>query len=284
MTPEDKYKNLQKILADLGKVVIAYSGGVDSTFLLRTAVDVLGAENVLACIAIGPSLPQSQYNQALKLTKDMGAKLQTVEPKEMADKIYSANNADRCFHCKSHLLKTLNTVAKEENINHVLCGTNFDDLDDFRPGNRAVKKFSVKCPLSDAELTKADIRHLSRALNLPTADMPASPCLASRISYGMEITDQRLKQVEQAEEFLKGLGFAEVRVRHHGILARIEVGQENIEKVAAEPMRARIVEKLKSLGFKFVTVDLSGFRSGSLNDMLTKEEKKKSMQLPPMTD
>ncbi len=277
MTVQQKYHNLQKTLKSLGKVIIAYSGGVDSTFLLKAAIDTLGVENVLACIAIGPSLPHSQYTQAVKLAKDMGAKLQTFEPNEMADKTYLANNADRCFHCKSHLLKTLTGLAKEKNVNHVLCGTNFDDLDDFRPGNRATKKFSVKCPLADAELTKADIRHLSRTLNLSTADMPASPCLASRISYGLEITDQRLKQAELAEEFLKGLGFVEFRVRHHGILARIEVGQQDIEKISAEPMRTRIAEKLKSLGFKFVTLDLTPFRSGSLNDMLTKEQKQKSL-------
>jgi pyridinium-3,5-biscarboxylic acid mononucleotide sulfurtransferase len=277
MTVQQKYQNLQKILKSLGKVIIAYSGGVDSTFLLRAAVDTLGTENVLACIGIGPSLPRSQYAQALELAKDMGANIETVEPNEMADKTYLANKADRCFHCKSHLLKTLTALAKEKKFNYVLCGTNFDDLDDFRPGNRAVKKLGVKCPLSDAELTKSDIRQLSRELNLPTADIPASPCLASRISYGLEITDQRLKQVEEAEEFLKGLGFVEFRVRHHDRLARIEVEKEDIEKISVEAIRTQIVEKLKSLGFQFVALDLAGFRSGSMNDMLTKEEKQKSL-------
>ena len=277
MTVQQKYQALQKILIRLGKVVLAYSGGVDSTFLLKAAVESLGAENVLACIGIGPSLPRSQYTQARELAKEMGVKLETVEPNEISDETYIANKADRCFHCKSHLLKTLTAIAKEKKIDYVLCGNNFDDLDDFRPGNRAVEKFGVKCPLSDAKLTKADIRQLSRELNLPTADKPASPCLASRISYGLEITAQRLKQVEEAEEFLKGLGFVEFRVRHHGQLARIEVGTEDIEKIAAEPTRTQVVEKLKSLGFKFVAVDLQGFRSGSLNEILTKEEKQKSL-------
>ena len=277
MTPSEKYKNLQRILTGLGRVVVAYSGGVDSTFLLKAAVDTLGAENVLACIGAGPSLPQSQYTQAIEIAKDMGVRIETVEPNEMSDEIYLANKADRCFHCKSHLFKILAGVAEEKKFDYVLCGTNFDDLDDFRPGNRAVKKLGIKCPLSDAELTKADIRQLSRELNLATADIPASPCLASRISYGLEITAKRLKQVEESEEFLKGLGFVEFRVRHHDQLARIEVGKEDIEKISAEPTRTKVVEKLKSLGFKFIALDLAGCRSGSLNEMLTKEEKQKSL-------
>jgi len=277
MTVQQKYHNLQGILKSLGKVVIAYSGGVDSTFLLKAAVDTLGAENVLACIGAGASLPQSQYARAIELAKNMGVEIKTITPDELTDKAYSINKADRCFHCKSHLLKTLTIIAKKKKVDYILCGNNFDDLDDFRPGSRAVKKFGVKCPLCDAELTKADIRQLSRELNLPTADIPASPCLASRISYGLEITAQRLKQVEQAEEFLRGLGFVEFRVRHHNELARIEVGKEDIEKISAEPMRTKVVEKLKSLGFKFVALDLAGFRSGSLNDVLTKEEKQKSL-------
>ena len=277
MTLKEKYENLQQILSGLSKVVVAYSGGVDSTFLLKAAVDTLGTENVLACIGIGPSLPQSQYKQAIEMAKDMGANIETVEPDEMSDEAYLLNKADRCFHCKSHLLKTLIAIAKEKNFKYVLCGNNLDDGDDFRPGNRAVKKLGVKCPLSDAKLTKADIRQLSRELNLLTAEVPASPCLASRISYGLKITDERLKQVEEAEEFLKGLGFVEFRVRHHDRLARIEVGKEDIEKISTEPIRTKVVEKLKSLGFQFVALDLAGFRSGSLNDMLTKEEKQKNL-------
>lgn len=277
MTIQQKYQNLQKILKSLGKVIVAYSGGVDSTFLLKAAVDTLGTKNVLACIGIGPSLPQSQYTQAIELANDMGVNIETVEPNEMSDETYLANKADRCFHCKTHLFKILAGTAKEKKFDYVLCGTNLDDLDDFRPGNRAVKKLGAKCPLSDAELTKSDIRQLSRELNLPTAEIPASPCLASRISYGLEITNQRLKQVEQAEEFLKSLGFVEFRVRHHDRLARIEVGKEDIEKISAEPIRTKVVEKLKSLGFQFVALDLAPFRSGSMNDMLTKEEKQKSL-------
>lgn len=277
MNTEEKYSSLKQILKDLGKVVVAYSGGVDSTFLLKAAVDTLGAENVLACIATGPSLGESHYAKAIKTAKNIGVEVETVEPNELADSAYSANKADRCFHCKSHLYRILNDIAKEMGFSNVVCGCNFDDKDDFRPGNRAAKVFGVRCPLMKAELTKEDIRELSRQMDLPTADVPASPCLASRITYGLEVTEERLKQIEEAEDFLRGLGLVEFRVRHHDTVARIEVHTEDLEKVITEPNRSKIVEKLKSLGFKFVTVDLQGFRSGSLNIVLSEEEKQKSL-------
>ena len=274
---EKKYNLLQEILKKLGEVVVAYSGGVDSTFLLKAAVDTLGAENVLACIARGPSLPQSQYSRAIEMAKDIGVEVQTIKPNELADVAYSANKADRCFHCKSHLYGILIDIAKEKNFNCVICGSNFDDRDDFRPGNRAAEVFGIRCPLMEAQLTKDDIRQLSRQMNLPTADVPASPCLASRISYGLEVTERRLKQIEEAEDFLRTLGLVEFRVRHHDTIARIEVNPRDIDKVTTEPGRSQIAEKLKSLGFKFVTVDLQGFRSGSLNEPLSEEEKRKSL-------
>ncbi len=274
---QEKYNSLQQILKDFGKAVVAYSGGVDSTFLLKAAVDTLGTENVLACIGVSASLAKSQYSQAIDCAKIIGAQVRQVNIEEVSDSKYSANKADRCFHCKSHLYRILNDIAKENDFNYVICGSNFDDKDDFRPGNRAAEVFNVRSPLSEAELTKQDIRQLSRELGLPTADVPASPCLASRISYGLEITEQRLKQIEQAEDFLRQLGFVEFRVRLHAQIARIEVHPEDIEKITAEPNRTVIVEKLKSLGFKFVTVDLQGFRSGSLNELLTEEQKLKSI-------
>jgi len=277
MLTHEKYHSLQKILRNLGKVVVAYSGGVDSTFLLKAVVDTLGGENVLACIGVSASLARTQYEQAIECGKSIGAKVEEIEVDELSDAKYAANKADRCFHCKAHLYGILNDIAKERNFNCVVCGSNLDDQDDFRPGNRAAKVFGVRSPLMEAELTKEDIRELSRRMNLPTADVPASPCLASRISYGLEVTEQRLRQIEQAEDFLRGLGFVEFRVRHHETIARIEVHGEDMEKVAAEPNRTKIVEKLKSLGFKYVTVDLQGFRSGSLNVMLTEEEKRKSL-------
>jgi uncharacterized protein len=168
-------------------------------------------------------------------------------------------------------------VAKKKNFDYVICGNNFDDKNDFRPGSRAIKLFAARSPLAEAKLTKDDIRELSRGMNLPTADMPASPCLASRINYGLEITEGRLKQIELAEDFLGKLGLVEFRVRHHDTIARIEVNPEDIEKITREPIRSKIVKKLESLGFKFVTVDLQGFRSGSLNESLSEKEKRKSL-------
>ena len=278
MNLRDKYNLLQGILKKLGKVVIAFSGGVDSTFLLKVAVDTLGSENVLACLSAGPSEPQNQLERAKNLAAaQIGAELKTIETNELGDSNFTANKADRCFHCKSHLCRQLIDIAKEHSFNHVIFGTNYDDLDDFRPGNRAMKVFGIRSPLAEAKLTKNDIRRLSRQLNLPTADMPASPCLASRIAYGLEVTEHRLRQIEQAEDFLRTLGLVEFRVRHHDCLARIEVNPEDIEKITEEPKRCQIVDKIKSLGFKFVTIDLQGFRSGSLNEPLSEEEKQKSL-------
>lgn len=273
MTLDDKYNLLRQILKDLQKVVVAYSGGVDSTFLLKTAVDVLGAENVLASIAISSSLPKSQYNLAIDCAEVIGAKIEEVRVQEIYDSNYSANNPDRCFHCKSHLYQVLRNLAQQRGFDNIICGSNYDDMDDFRPGIKAADVYGVRTPLAEAKMTKDEIRQLSRKLNLPTAEMPASPCLASRITYGLEITEQRLEQIEQAEDFLKEMGLLEFRVRHHDTIARIEVNPEDLHKITSEPTRQKIVDKFKSLGFKYVTVDLQGFRSGSLNESLTEQQK-----------
>jgi len=274
---DEKYAQVKKSIKSLGKVVIAYSGGVDSTFLLKIAVDVLGSENVLACLGVSPSLGKAQKQTALDMAKEIGVAVREVTVRELDDDSYSRNKADRCFHCKSHIYGLLCKVAKEENIENVLCGSNFDDKDDFRPGNRAAAALGVQAPLMEAELTKADIRRLSKRLGLSTAEMPASPCLASRISYGVNITAEKLDQVDNAEAFIRSLGVSELRVRHHGDIARIEVKKDQIEKISAEPVRTKIVEKFKELGFKYISLDLQGFRSGSLNETLTKEEKRSAL-------
>jgi len=275
---EHKYNSLKSILSSLGKVVVAYSGGVDSTFLLKAAVDTLGPVNVLACIGISASLAHSQYEQAIDNARAMGAEVREVQVDEMSDPAYSANKADRCFHCKSHLYQLLLDVAKKAGMQSVICGANLDDKDDFRPGNRAAAVFGIRAPLMEAGLTKIEIRELSRKSALPTADIPASPCLASRISYGELITAEKLAQVEAAEDFLRSLGFVEFRVRHHGDIARIEVPAGQIQKLAAEPVRSQIVEKLRSLGFKFISLDLRGFVSGSLNESLSPDDKRSALR------
>ena len=277
MSLKQKHNSLKQILEKLGKVVVAYSGGVDSTFLLNSAVDTLGVDNVLACMSVGPSEPRNMFEKAAEFARSIGAKFQTVDADELNDPNFTANKADRCFHCKSRLCEILLDIAAGRGFDHVVFGTNFDDLEDFRPGNRALKAFGVRSPLAEAKLTKDDIRALSREMSLPTSEQPASPCLASRIVYGLEVTEQRLGQIDEAENFLRGLGLVEFRVRHHDTIARIEVNPKDIEKVVAEPARSQIVDKLKSLGFKFITVDLQGFRSGALNEALSEQQKRENL-------
>jgi uncharacterized protein len=273
MNLQQKYDRLREIISRADRLLIAYSGGVDSTFLLKAAVDTLGKNKVAACIARGPSLPQSQYERAVELAKTMGAELIDIETDEMNDEAYLANKADRCYHCKIHLFERLVDVANERGFDTIACGHNFDDTKDYRPGNTAATNFGVGTPLIEAELTKQDIRQLSENLNLPTAGIPASPCLASRIAYGIEISQENLGQVEEAEEFLRGLGLVEFRVRHHGDITRIEVHPEDMEKIIRRETREKIVEKMKDLGFKYVALDMAGFRSGSLNEILPQAEK-----------
>ncbi len=272
MKIDQKYEELQGILRNLKQVVVAYSGGVDSTFLLKAAVDTLGQDKVLACIGVSPSLARSQYDQAMDNARAMGATVQEVTIEELNDQAYAANKADRCFHCKSHLYRVLQKMGVEAGFGMVICGSNYDDKDDYRPGNQAALKLNVGSPLMEAKLTKAEIRALSRDMNLATADIPASPCLASRMAYGLEITADRLAQVEQAEELLRSLGFVEFRVRHHDTLARIEVTEADMPRLME--YQRRIAESIKALGFAYVTMDLQGFRSGSLNETLSRQQKR----------
>jgi len=263
-----RYEQLQTIIRSYQKVIIAYSGGVDSAFLLRVACDCLGSENILACIGDSQSLARDELSNAKNLAQQMNAQVEIVHPNEMADPDYQANPAQRCYHCKTHLYNLLNAIARDRKYDAVFCGSNVDDLTDFRPGLQAAKKYNIVSPLAQAQLTKSDIRILSKQLQLPTWDKPASPCLASRIAYGLEITPERLAQIEQGEAFLHKMNLGALRVRHHGTLVRLEVPTDQIQKLTENNCREKIVAFFKELGFTYITLDLQGFRSGSGNEVL----------------
>ena len=253
-------------LRGLGRVVVAFSAGVDSTFLLALAVETLGADSVLAATGISPSLASREQQAARALAGDIGAELVEVATGEMDDPHYAANPARRCFYCKSDLFRRLGDLARQRGFDTVLSGANADDTGDFRPGMEAAAGLGVRSPLLEAGMTKADIRAASRRMGLTTWDKPAMACLASRVPYGQGITAEKLSQIERAEGVLIDLGLAAMRVRHHGLVARIEVPPEDLAR--AIELRDRIVPALKDLGFAYVTLDLQGLRSGSMNEVL----------------
>lgn len=266
---QEKKTQLQQIIRSLSRVIVAYSGGVDSVFLLRVAVDTLGTDQVLAVIGDSPSYPSRECTEAIHLAEEMGATYRVIRTEEMQDQRYAANPDNRCYYCKHELFTRIINIAEAEGYAAVCDGNNADDTGDWRPGQQAARELGVRSPLIEAGMTKAEIRQLSQALGLPTWNKPASACLASRIPYGTPITPESLGAVEQAEYFLRDLGFRQVRVRHHGTLARIEVSPEEIVRMVEPAMRERITEHLRAIGYRYITVDLQGYRTGSLNEMLT---------------
>lgn len=260
-----KYDALQADIRSLGRVIVAYSGGVDSTFLARVAHDVLG-DNALAVTAVSESLSEDEIEPAREAARRMGIAHREVRTREMENPAYVANNPDRCYHCKSELFSVLADIARAEGYDAILVGYIADDRGDWRPGVQAGRDWGVRAPLMDVDLGKAEIRELSRALGLPTADKPALACLASRFPYGTPIQLQGLKHIDRGERLLRELGFSQCRVRHHSELARVEVPAEELSRLADPELRAAIVRGLKALGYTWVTVDLQGFRSGSMNE------------------
>jgi uncharacterized protein len=247
----------------MGSAVVAYSGGVDSTFLLKAMV--LSGIRVMAVTGFSPTMPEQDFLDAKEAAGAMGVPHMVIETSELEMDDFRKNPPDRCFYCKSELFGRLKSIAESEGYAHLLDGSNLDDVDDWRPGRKAALENGVRSPLIEAGLRKEDIRDLSRALGLSTWDKPSSPCLSSRFPYGESITTEALKRVEAAERFLKSLGFRELRVRHHGDVARIEFREEDIPTMLNPEIRIAVTENLKALGYKFVTLDLEGFRSGKMN-------------------
>ena len=263
----DKHAALRRILEGIPSLIVAYSGGVDSAYLAHLATDVLGSR-ALCVTADSPSYPDRHRQLALRLAARFGFHHEIIHTAELERPEYRANPANRCYYCKHELFTHLSAIARERGIAVIVDGSNADDRGDYRPGRQAAREFSVRSPLDEAGLTKSEIRELSRRAGLPTWDEPASACLSSRIPYFSEVTDEKLRTIERAEAVLRDLGFRVFRVRHHDAIARIELGRDEISR-ALEPEVAEAIDReLRGLGYQHVTVDLRGYRLGSLNEAL----------------
>jgi uncharacterized protein len=262
-----KLARLRRIVGALRGALVAYSGGVDSTLLAYVVREQLG-ERALACTATSPSIDDEELAAAVALAGHLGIRHRVVRTQEVEREDYASNTVDRCYVCRLSVFGRLLAVAREEGLETLVYGANLDDGGDFRPGQRAAVELGARAPLAEAELTKADVRALARGFGLPNADKPAGPCLSSRIPYGQRVTLEKLRQIGAAERALRRLGFTDVRVRHHGTVARIEVSPGELERIAQPASRLAILRAFAPLGFAYVALDLLGFRSGSLNEVL----------------
>jgi pyridinium-3,5-biscarboxylic acid mononucleotide sulfurtransferase len=267
---DPKFERLNNLLREQDGLLVAFSAGVDSTFLLKVAHMVLG-ERAIALTASSATAPPGEVEAAKEFANSLGCRHIVLDSNEMANPLFAQNPVNRCFFCKDELYRICRAEADKLGIRIIVDGTNLDDLNDHRPGLQAANQWGVRHPLVEAEMTKADIRRYSRELDLPTWDKPSSPCLSSRFPYGTEINFERLKKVADCEVFMKELRFREFRVRYHGDLARIEVAQSEIDRLFEKAIRDAVVKRFKEIGFSYVTIDLQGFRSGSLNEALQKK-------------
>ena len=266
-----KLDRLKDVLLRLERVLVAYSGGVDSTLLLKVSRDVLGNE-VVAVTTSSRTYPDRELEEAKEIAKMLGVRHVIIETHELENDKFASNPPERCYYCKNELFSKLWEIARKFRLNHVLDGSNSDDVNDYRPGARAAEEHGVRSPLREAGLTKDEIRALSREMNLPTWDKPPAACLASRFPYGSRITPEKLSQVEKAENVIRAVGIKQVRVRHHGNTARIEVPPADFRKLLNTCTSGQIVQEMKRLGYDYVTLDLEGYRTGSMNEPLRKHE------------
>ena len=264
---DQKQAELRRILGELSSVIVAFSGGVDSAYLAYVATAVLGCD-ALCVTADSPSYPDRHRQTALGLAQSFGFNHEIIKTTEIDRPEYRANNVDRCYHCKHELFTELRSLAIARGVNAVVDGNNADDRDDYRPGRQAAREFGVRSPLDEAGLTKSEIRELSRRAGLPVWDEPASACLSSRIPYHSSVTPEKLEMIERAEAVLHDLGFRGCRVRHHDAVARLELAEHQLTRALDPEIRGRLVRELKAIGYHYISLDLQGYRSGSLNEGL----------------